>query len=232
MSSAENKNSPSIALDWEDDTRPISNDKNTSSYFLQESDMTPGTEGSTSEEDTGWLGGIGADFRNIAISLKNVGGDVANFVQRSALSVAAEIAQLDRDSSDEEGGEENAIQLPWEILSEESNSLASSYYQENKELKENFFALSSDRSNFLKPYSTKGSSNLSEEEESKLIVLDEPRIHLIRRLLEIDENLAATHAHLSGKHFARPPPELKEMPLMMLPLQIDGTMMLFQVVVT
>lgn len=179
--------------------------KNTSSEnVLQESDMTPLTEGSTtSEEESGWLGGIGADFRNIANSLKGavpptIGaiGDIAHFVQRSALSVAAEIAQLERDSSDEEGGDVE-LRLPWEIAKESRSSITD--YKEDEELKGKILALSVDHATFLRPFSVKGSARLSPKEESKFVVLDEPRIHLIRRLLEVDENLAATHAHLSGK---------------------------------
>jgi len=179
------------------------NTENEADDFLAQSDMTPLTEGSTSEEDGGWLGGIGADFRNIANSFKDavpptIGaiGDIASFVQRSALSVAAEIAQLERDSSDEEAGDmENTIHLPWEILTEtESGHTA---YEEDEELKANIMALSTDRKTFLKPFSVKGSSNC--EEETNSVVLDEPRIHQIQRLLTIDENLAATHSVLSGR---------------------------------
>lgn len=170
---------------------------------LAQSDMTPLTEGSTSEEDGGWLGGIGADFRNIANSFKDavpptIGaiGDIANFVQRSALSVAAEIAQLERDSSDEETGDmDHAIHLPWEIRVEAENGQTA--YEEDAELKANIMALSSDRMTFLKPFFVKGSSNC--EEDGNLVVLDEPRIHQIQRLLAIDENLAATHSVLSGR---------------------------------
>lgn len=179
--------------------------KNTGEDFLEESDMTPLTEGSTSEEDGGWLGGIGADFRNIANSFKDavpptIGaiGDIANFVQRSALSVAAEIAQLERDSSDEEAGDlEHRIHLPWEILKEDESG--QSVYQQDADLKASIMALSVDHATFLKPFSVKGASSFSPDEESNFIILDESRIHQIRRLLEIDENLAATHSALSGR---------------------------------
>lgn len=170
---------------------------------LAQSDMTPLTEGSTSEEDGGWLGGIRADFRNIANSFKDavpptIGaiGDIANFVQRSALSVAAEIAQLERDSSDEEAGDmESAMHLPWEILMETESGQTT--YEEDAELKANIMALSTDRKTFLKPFPVKGSSKC--EVDANLVVLDEPRIHQIQRLLAIDENLAATHSVLSGR---------------------------------
>jgi hypothetical protein len=39
----------------------------------------------------------------------------------------------------------------------------------------------------------------SEKEEEFSFSLDQPRINLIRRLLELDEQLAVMHARLSGK---------------------------------
>ena len=177
--------------------------ENTDDDVLQASDVL--TEGSTSEDEGGWLGGIGADFRNIANSLKEVVpptigaiGDIATFVQRSALSVAAEIAQLERDSGDEDAGDlEQALRLPWEILTETDSG--HSEYQEDDVLKTSIMALSSDRATFLKPFSTKGSPGSLAEADFNMIVLDEPRIQQIRRLLVIDDNLAATHSILSGR---------------------------------
>ena len=154
MSSSSEKNSPSSPFDWDDDDEVQPSGKSTTTttttvggHVLQESDMTPLTEGSTSEEDTGWLGGIGADFRNIAISLRGVVpptigaiGDIANFVQRSALSVAAEIAQLERDSDDEAGDSDGWLRLPWEIRTDCDSSAASDLEcQEDEELKVGLF---------------------------------------------------------------------------------------------
>ncbi|CAB9498841.1 expressed unknown protein [Seminavis robusta] len=198
MSSEQKRND---GWDWDDEEEEQSQQKNTDDV-LQESALTEGTGSTTSEEDSGWLGGFGADFRNIANSLKDavpptIGaiGDIASFVQRSALSVAAEIAQMERDSSDEEIAEfEDAIRLPWEILVKQDE--AQSVYREDEGLKGQILGLSKINDSFLKPFSPKGSSP---EEGCKFIVLDEPRIHLIRRLLGVDENLAATHARMSGR---------------------------------
>lgn len=44
----------------------------------------------------GWLSGGLSDFRDLAVSLKETAGDVVGYVHRSALSVAAEIAELER----------------------------------------------------------------------------------------------------------------------------------------
>ena len=200
-----NKNRSADGWDWDDED---GTENPRSSSVLEESEMTPLTERITSEGcTTGWFGGLGADLTNIARSLKDavpptIGalGDIASFVQRSALSVAAEIAQLENDCNDVEAGDLE-LRLPWEVLMEGNtnvSSVQSSAYQEDAELKAKILLLSVDHDSFLKPFSVKGSLN-SEEVESSCIVLDDPRIHLIRRLLEIDENLAATHACLSGR---------------------------------
>jgi hypothetical protein len=199
------KNTTSDGWDWDDDDGST-NPRN--SETLQESEMTPLTEGSTSEDcTTGWFGGLGADFTYIAKSLKDavpptIGalGDIASFVQRSARSVAAEIAQLENDCNDEEAGD-SELRLPWEILMEDdtgNSSSQSSECREDAELKAKILLLSIDHDTFLKPFSAKGSLKTAEVDGNS-IVLDEPRIHLIRRLLEIDESLAATHACLSGR---------------------------------
>jgi hypothetical protein len=103
---------------------------------LHDSEMTPHTEsGSVSEDEAGgWLGSIGSDFRNIATCFKAnippVLGGMANLVHKTAMSVAAEIAQLEHDSEldakrwkeesphgspDKESG---SLSLPWEIRRE------------------------------------------------------------------------------------------------------------------
>ena len=130
--------------------------ENTDDDVLQASDVL--TEGSTSEDEGGWLGGIGADFRNIANSLKEVVpptigaiGDIATFVQRSALSVAAEIAQLERDSGDEDAGDlEQALRLPWEILTE-TDSGHSEYQEAVKRMSKEFSSLISPK-NFFRSF--------------------------------------------------------------------------------
>lgn len=176
---------------------------------LQDSEMTPPTEtGSVSEDEMGgWLEAIGSDFRNIAACFKDstlpVLGGVASLVHRTAMSVAAEIAQLERDgeldaerrndeTDETQGFTENYTEpfhLPWEEnLNLDGDDTAA--FVTDEELMEKVLALSLVESTFLRPFSL---------EKSKSFVLDEPRIHLIRRLLDTDENLAAMHARLSGE---------------------------------
>lgn len=179
------------------------NNSNNDVDVLQDSDMTNlSTETSDDSGGGGWFGGMGTDFRNIAYSLKDAVpptiGDIASFVQRSARSVAAEIAMLERDSDDDEGDLEHALRLPWEISTGLTLSNGSTEYQEDEELKAKVLTLSVSHASFLKPFNGKEPSFAPGQEDSNFVVLDEPRIFLIRRLLEIDENLAATHAHLSG----------------------------------
>ena len=200
-----NKNTSSDGWDW-DDEESEKNSKN--SNVLHESDMSPATDGSLTDDGTsGWFGGLGADLSNIANSLKgavppSIGalGSIASFVQRSALAVAAEIAQLQQDRSDDETSDDE-LRLPWEIRMEENSedsSTQSSAYQEDEELKAKILEISNDHNTFLKPFPVKASYS-TPAEECDFVVLDEPRINLIRRLLEIDESLATTHAHLSGR---------------------------------
>ena len=59
-------------------------------------------------------------------------------------------------------------------------------------------ALSLLEKTFLEPFTSPAAGSLSSVDRSEFI-LDQPRINLIRRLLDIDDNLAATHARLSGE---------------------------------
>jgi len=112
---------------------------------LQVSELTSSTEtGSFSEEERGWLGDIGADFRTLAISLKDTAGGVVDFVQRSAVSVANEIAQLELDVGDGGSIDGEPLPLPWEIKKGGSDE-----YVENLELQEMIFALSTEESTFF-----------------------------------------------------------------------------------
>jgi hypothetical protein len=182
---------------------------------LQDSEMTPPTEtGSVSEDEAGgWLGAIGTDFRNLATCFKDntlpVLGGVANLVHKTAMSVAAEIAQLERDGEleAERWREENqglsekdpeSLSLPWEI-SHDLDVDGIPVYVTDEELMEDILALSLLEKTFRKPFSPPTSGSLSSSLEKSGFVLDEPRINLIRRLLDIDENLAAMHARLSGE---------------------------------
>lgn len=156
---------------------------------LSESEMTSQTA-SVSEEE-GWFGGMGADFRTLACSIKDTAGGVASYVQRSAMSVAAEIAAMEpdeeEDSPDRSLDESEPLKLPWEIRGEDST------YVEDPALKEKILKLSLNEKAFLEPCSNE------EDSHDAGFVLDERRIQLIRSLLEIDDNLASLHAKLSGR---------------------------------
>jgi hypothetical protein len=119
--------------------------------------------------------------------------------------------------------------LPWEICQESSQTtlLLSSQEKENNEdeisvyvtdtdLMKKIFILSRQESTFLEPFS-KGSllpegnnksiipqninkyNNISLSSYSSTFNMDDSRIKLIRRLLDIDENLASMHTRLTGK---------------------------------
>jgi hypothetical protein len=163
-----------------------------------------------------WWRGIGADFRTLAVSVKETAGGVAQFVRTSAWNMAQEIAvleetrrscydnerrQIDDDDEEEDEEEDENLHLPWEIQLEDCDIL------EDEELKQKILQLSSNRNTFLKPFSFRKSKsqsmNKSEDEEEddseKEFKLDEPRVEIIRQLLKIDQQLAAMHAKLSGR---------------------------------
>ena len=154
------------------------------------SGATTPTEGSFSGEES-FFEAIGADFRTLAISLKETAGGVASFVQRSAMNVAAEISRLEENDihahNQEPAANMTPLRLPWEVR------ISCSSYQEDSQLRERILALSSDENTFLQPFAIGGN------EDELDFSLDEPRIELIRRLLEIDENLSLAHARLSGR---------------------------------
>jgi hypothetical protein len=233
---------------------------------MHDSEMTPPTDpGSVSEDETigvmssfgagTWLGGIGNDFRNLATSIKDtlpptIGG-IANFVHKSAMILAAEIAQMDpehdpsnslpttsstsgRDidrnlESTRSSSEDAYLHLPWEVVrydtmgpgggilhaehqqnEQDPDSDSVPVFMTDEELMQIILSLSLKENTFLGPYSP---SDLEDEEEednniheegasrnkSSQFALDEPRIHLIHRLWDIDGNLAKIHARLSGE---------------------------------
>jgi hypothetical protein len=187
---------------------------------LHDSEMTPRTEtGSVSEDEAGgWFGAIGTDFRNIATSIKGtfppaIGG-IIHFVHKSAMSVAAEIAQLERDGeldverwteenyvTTKEGSE--SLPLPWEIKYNLGVSLQDEtpLYMTDEDLMDIIMALSLKERTFHKPFSPE--SDIDDLRSKPKFVMDGARIDLIRRLLDVDENLAAIHARLSGEYLGR-----------------------------
>jgi hypothetical protein len=181
---------------------------------LGESELTNPNDGSVSEENdyTGWF----SEFRSIAKSTKDTFlpafDGIANLVHRSAMAVAAEIAQLEHDAeldadrwreenygSTEEFATGESMRLPWELVVSTAESAEGDknkefmQYIENEELKEQLFALSTVEKTFLEPFSPDGA-----EEDDTPFTLNEPRIQLIRRLLHIDVNLSKIHAKISG----------------------------------
>ena len=178
---------------------------------LQSSAMT----GSASDESVsgnnsggGWL----SDFRAIAWSLQQTAGGVANFVHRSAVAIADEIAQLEQEEMEKqhcsEGstfddqaceGATKVLPLPWELPAvqddDEEEDEEEDSYVEDSQLKDKILQLGENDDVFLGPFTTK------REEDTEF--LDEARIALIRRLLEIDDQLARTHARLSGRSDVR-----------------------------
>ena len=166
---------------------------------------------SSDESYGGWFG----DIRSLAKSTKDtifpVMDGLASLIHRSAMGVAAEIAQLERDAEfeadrwarDENYGASNheqirpELSLPWEVKRRDPAGTDSnlSQYAEDEVFKQTILELSTTEETFMEPY---------EAGEAEDFILNEQRIHLIRRLLDIDENLAATHAKLSGKFIIRP----------------------------
>lgn len=181
---------------------------------MQDSEMTPATEtGSISEDSGGGWFGLGSDVKAFARSIKDTTtpaiGGFASFLHRSALTVAAEIASLEREAQleTERWREENygkagddddaTLHLPWEVPHNSKKLRSSScdtIYEEDEELMKKVLELSRHEETFLG--AKEEDSEVEEEDVS--FSLDEPRINLIRRLLELDDNLAAMHAKLSG----------------------------------
>lgn len=160
-------------------------------------------------EDSAGGGGWFGDIKSLAKSTKDsifptIDG-IASMIHRSALTVAAEIAQLERDAEmeadrwrEENYGNEGSpsrqtrqapLRLPWQVKPQPV-SLEESMYDEDEGFKLRILELSTTEDTFLEPYGVG---------EADDFPLTEQRIQLIRRLLDIDENLAATHAKLSGK---------------------------------
>jgi hypothetical protein len=161
-------------------------DADASDSYLQDSVATD-----EEEECTGWFTGIGADFRTLAVSIKETAGGVVGFVQRSALSMAAEIAEMELREGQPRTSEENEpLRLPWEVRD------CGEYHQDTI-LKENILHISLDEHNFLSPFTHENGEEGQPGERP--FVLDEQRIDLIRRLLEIDANLSSMHARLAGR---------------------------------
>lgn len=160
-----------------------------------------------SSEEKRWFG---SDFLHIASSLiENVSHFVAN-----------EIAQLERDGEierdevDEEipQEEKGSLTLPWEIChesistsseEEENETEIICVYLTDTDLMQKILNLSSLQSTFLQPFlkdSLCENQNIALTTYSSTFVLDDLRIDLIRRILDIDKNLVSMHDRLTGKY--------------------------------
>lgn len=213
-----------------------------SGFTADSSDTEQGASG------TGWLGGMGTDFLNcLTENVSPVVSGVATLVHKTAVAVANEISQLERDGEFEAeaaavaerfdkdweraekrmGDSSNLnssssfdsnydtigeyIGLPWEICQElsqhstaEENNGEIPVYFTDKELMKKIFSLSRCDSTFYEPFSENSPEGNKEQRRyaspySSNFVMNDVRIKLIRRIMDIDENLASTHARLTGE---------------------------------
>merc|ERR1712157_696133 len=68
---------------------------------------------------------------------------------------------------------------------------------EDEELMEDIMNLSSDERTFLEPFTSL--TDVNSESDHEVFALDDNRIYLIKRLLEVDEHLVAMHTRMSGR---------------------------------
>jgi len=175
------------------------------------------TSYASSEEGSPWFG-----LASLARSIRPAIEGVAHTINRSAKSLINELAELeyeDRERSRSgsygsqmsEGSNGPSVRsapntatvevipilpLPWEIClqSTDENLKVSIVQKEDLPLKKKILDLSKDENVFTGPFN----ATTSREEES-CFALDDSRVILIRRLLEIDPNLGNIHARVSGR---------------------------------
>jgi len=141
--------------------------------------------------------------------LSSFARNFAQTINESAKSLMNEFAELeyearvsyDSDGTTETGGNGDNLNttilpLPWEIClqSTDENLKISIVQKEDEALKERILALSMDENVFTGPFNEKNSN-----EDESIFTLDDSRVMLIRRLLEIDSNLGCIHAKVSGR---------------------------------
>ena len=213
---------------------------------LQDSEFTVDSQTNEPIPGTGWFGGIGTDFLHcLTDNVSPVVSGVATLVHKTAVAVANEISQLERDGElmaaaavegtnedyDREGKgvtgsgaicpsssfdshtkkKSENLTLPWEICQESSHNSTMEgedaripIYLTDTELMKIIFSLSRHDSTFLHPFSN-NSPDVKELQKSSLpsyystFVMDEPRVKLINRIMDIDENLASAHSRLTGE---------------------------------
>lgn len=174
----------------------------------QSSEMTQPLEGNVSDDDDagGWLGSISTDFRSMAMCFKDstmpVFGGVMSLVRQTAMTVAAEIAQLEQDGEFDAGRWQNnnenveSICLPWEIQQDYKSSYDVPLYVTDLALMDLILALSMQDATFSTPFTDlepRGDLTTGEG-----FALDVSRLTLIQRLLDADENLADARTRILG----------------------------------
>jgi len=164
-------------------------------------------EMSTEEGGIQWFSKL---TRSIKDNIPAVIDGVADTIHRSARTLVNEFAEMENEARRERsesheidladsGGLDVIISLlPWEMCcvetTESEQSSDSVVYEEDEVLKEKVMALSLDETIFTGPFNGEKTDDLDVP-----FVLDESRVMLIRRLLEIDHNLGHVHAKISGR---------------------------------
>jgi len=164
-------------------------------------------EMSTEEGGIQWFSKL---TRSIKDNIPAVIDGVADTIHRSARHLVNEFSEMENearrersesheiDLADSGGLDVTVSPLPWEMCCTETieseHSSESVVYEEDELLKEKVMALSLDETIFTSPFNGEKTDDLDVP-----FVLDESRVMLIRRLLEIDHNLGHVHAKISGK---------------------------------
>jgi len=166
--------------------------------------------GSLSEDDSAGSGWFAmSDLTSLARTLKAtippaIDG-LTGAIQRGAMNVAAEFAQMEREVereatrwreeklADKEEAQED-LPLPWETHTRGGLS-----YTADDCLKERILALSKDEETFLKPHTFADSAEDGELEADSSFELDDRRVKQIHHLLAADSRLSKMHAQMSGK---------------------------------
>uniref|UniRef100_A0A6U3Q2W2 BSD domain-containing protein n=1 Tax=Ditylum brightwellii TaxID=49249 RepID=A0A6U3Q2W2_9STRA len=171
------------------------------------SGLASSTDASFSEESAGgggsWFGlsDISSFAQSIKRSIPPAIDSIADIIQRSAMTVAAEFTQLERDAEERrwqdavENGDIIELPLPWELPSipGEEQTDPEPVYVEDETLKEHILALSLVEETFMTPF-------VDTDDQEPDFELDNSRIHLMRRLLVIDTNLNEAHARIAENY--------------------------------
>jgi len=160
----------------------------------------------TSEDE-----GMGPAWFGLKTIVSSIGQNIdglASTINRGARTIINELTELENEalrnrSYSTEGSdisspvssiETTILPLPWEIClqSTDADMSVSIVQKEDQPLKDRILSLSSEDSVFAQPF-TESTKNIES------FRLDDARVMLIRRLLEIDENLGHVHAKVSGR---------------------------------